>query len=298
MKTHQLRAFLAVFDHRSVRGAARALNLTQPAVTQSIRDLESSVGVQLFQRSTSGVAPTLFGTALERRARLIHFEIERAATELDQIRDGTIGTVAIAISTAVALDVLPQAFAHFRKSFPHVELRLNEASIPASLPRLVNGEIEFIVSQVLPGTLQDWDVSCLYKTSMVAAVRIGHPILETHSAREFPASEWLLPYDDDSGPQLIAQLFAGGHVQAPAQIVRCTSSAMGLRLVGSSDLIGVFAKTMVAKEFPHYGLVQLPLPEDLAPLDVCVVQRRNAVLTPAAQNFLDCLRFYGGRRPA
>ena len=81
MKTHQLRAFLAVFDHRSVRGAARALGLTQPAVTQAIKELESFVGVQLFERGTTGVQPTIFGNALERRARVIYFEIERATNE-------------------------------------------------------------------------------------------------------------------------------------------------------------------------------------------------------------------------
>ena len=298
MKTHQLRAFLAVFDHRSVRGAARALNLTQPAVTQAIKELEMLHGVQLFHRGTAGVTPTIFGEALEKRARVIYFEIERAGHELEQIRDGAKGVVSIAISTAAALDVLPPAFKHFRKSYPHVELRLNEASIPATLPRLVSGEVEFIVSQVLPGSLPDWDVRVLYKTSMIAAVRAGHPILGSAYGLDLPAAEWLLPYDDESGPALVKQLFSGGYLRPPSQIVTCTSTAMGLRLVGSSDLIGVFVKTMVTREFPHYGLVELPLPQALAPLEVCVVTRHNAVLTPAAQNFLDCLRFCADRLQA
>jgi len=295
MKTHQLRAFLAVFDHRSVRGAARALGLTQPAVTQAIKELESFVGVQLFERGTTGVQPTIFGNALERRARVIYFEIERATNELEQIRDGTKGVVSIAISTAAALPLLPPAFAHFRKSFPQVEVRLHEASIPTTLPKLLDGEVDFMVSQMLPGTLQEWDVRSLYSSSMIGAVRAGHPILQAPSISDYPTSEWLLPYDDANGPELLKQLFSGGHVRPPSQIVRCTSTAMALRLVGASDLIAVFVKTMVATEFPHYGLVELPLPEALAPLEVCVITRKHAVLTPAAQNFLDCLQFYADR---
>ena len=298
MKTHQLRAFLAVVDHGSVRGAARALHMTQPAVTQAIKELEAIAGVQLFHRGTTGVTPTIFGHALDKRARLICAEIDRAGDELEQIRDGAKGIVSIAISTAAALDVLPPAFAHFRKTYANVELRLNEASIPSSLPKLLNGEIEFIVSQVLPGTLPEWEVRCLYKTSMIAAVRTGHPILQERLSPDLPAAEWLLPYDGDSGPELVQRLFSGGYVRPPSQIVRCTSTAMGLRLVGESDLIGVFVKTMVLREFPHYGLVELPLPHPLSPLEVCVVQRKHAVLTPAAQNFLDCLCFYAGRSPA
>jgi len=297
MKTHQLRAFLAVFDHRSVRGAARASGLTQPAITQSIKELESFVGVQLFERGTTGVVPTIFGNALERRARLIYFEIERATDELEQIRDGTKGVVTIAISTAAALAVLPPAFAHFRKNFPQVEVRLHEASIPSTLPKLLEGGVDFIVSQLLPGTLHEWGVRSLYSSSMIGAVRAGHPILQERSISDYPAAEWLLPYDDENGPDLLRQLFSGGHVRPPSQIVRCTSTAMGLRLVGSSDLIGVFVKTMVSREFPHYDLVELPLQEALAPLEVCVITRKQAVLTPAAQNFLDCLQFYADRLP-
>lgn len=295
MKTQQLRAFLAVFDHRSIRGAARALGLTQPAVTQSIKDLENLVGVQLFERGVAGVQPTVFGNTLERRARRIYFEIERATDELEQVRDGTKGVVNVAISTAAALAVLPPAFAHFRKSFPRVEVRLNEASIPATLPKLVDGEVDFIVSQLLPDTLQEWDVHRLYTSSMIGAVRLDHPILRHRSIADYPAAEWVLPYDDESGPDLVRRLFSGGLLRPPAQIVRCTSTAMALRLVGSSDLIGVFVKTMVSKEFPHYGLVELPLEAAMAPLEVCVITRKNAVLTPAAQNFLDCLRFYSDR---
>lgn len=295
MKTHQLRAFLAVVDHRSVRGAARALGMTQPAVTQAIRELEAGAGVQLFHRSTTGVTPTIFGEALERRARSICFEIERAGNELEQIRDGAKGIVSIAISTAAALDVLPLAFADFRKRFANVEVRLHEASVPSSLPKLVHGEIEFIVSQVLPGSLPDWQVRSLYRTSMIAGVRAGHPILQERLSMDLPAAEWLLPYDADSGPAFVQQLFSGGYVQPPSQISRCTSTALGLQLVAGSDLIGVFVKTMVRREFAHYGLVELPLPMPLAPLEICVITRKNAMLTPAAQNFLDFIGFYASR---
>ena len=120
-------------------------------------------------------------------------------------------------------------------------------------------------------------------------------MLQEQLSCDLPAAEWLLPYDGESGPALVQQLFSGGYLRPPSQIVRCTSTAMGLQLVGRSELIGVFVMTMVQKEFPHYGLVELPLPLALAPLEVSVITRKRAVLTPAAQNFLDCLQFYADR---
>lgn len=290
MKLGQLRSFLSVAEHGSIRAAARALGVTQPAVTQAMRELETSLGVPLLQRGHAGVELTVYGTALERRASLIQREIEQAVLEIDQIRDGSTGRVTVALSTAVALQLLPGAFGAFRDRFPAVEVRLNEMSVPSTLPRLSDGSVDFAVSHLLPGSVTGWNVQPLYIGSMIAAVRIDHPAHAVTDVSSLTDWEWLLPYDDDSGPDLMQQLFSRAGISPPRRVVRCTSSAMGLKLVGASDLIGVFADTMVQTEFGHYGIEALPLAEPLAPLQISTIMRPGAVLSPAAQNFLDFLR--------
>ncbi|MES2974410.1 MAG: LysR family transcriptional regulator [Pseudomonadota bacterium] len=293
MKFSQLRAFLSVVEHGSIRGAARALGLTQPAVTQSMRELEASLDVPLLQRGTAGVELTVYGKSLARRANVIESEMERAVAEIHGIRDGSSGLINIAISTAVALQILPKAFARFRLRFPHVEVRLNEASIPNTLPRLLDGSCDYMISHVLPDTLGDWHAERIYQASMIGAARIGHPVLSAASIDEFAGWEWLLPYDDESAPGLVRQLFATTPMPAPKRVVRCTSSAMALKMVGASDLLSVFVDTMEKDEFPHYGIARIPLLGSLAALDICVISRPGSVFTPAAENFLDCLRKEG-----
>jgi LysR family transcriptional regulator of abg operon len=295
MKLGQLRSFLSVAEHGSIRGAARALGVTQPAVTQAMRELETSLGVPLLQRGHTGVELTVYGTALERRANLIHREIEQAISEIDQIRDGSTGRVTVALSTAVALQLLPGAFVAFRDKFPSVEVRLNEVSVPSTLPRLSDGSVDFAVSHLLPGSLTGWDVQRLFTSSMIVAARVGHPALAISDVSALADWEWLLPYDDDSGPDLMQRLFSQARISPPSRVVRCTSSAMGLKLVGTSDLIGVFAETMVQTEFPHYGIAKVPLTDPLAPLEISTIMRPGAVLSPAAQNFLDFLRAAASR---
>lgn len=175
MKISQLRSFLSVTEHGSIRGAARALGITQPAVTQAMRELEASLDVPLLQRGASGVELTVYGKSLARRANLIHREIEQALAEINQLRDGSTGLVAVAISTAVALQLLPAAFASFRAKYPMVELRLNEASIPHTLPRLLDGSVDFMVSHLLPGSMSGWEVEPLYTTTMVATQGTATP---------------------------------------------------------------------------------------------------------------------------
>lgn len=290
MKISQLRSFLSVVEHGSIRGAARALGLTQPAVTQAMRELELSLDVPLLQRGTAGVELTVYGKSLAQRASVIEREIERAVTEIRGIRDGSSGRINIAISTAVAMQILPKAFAAFRSKFPAVEVRLNEASIPNALPRLLDGSVDYMISHVLPDSLGHWAVERLYRASMIAAARTGHPALSHKDPAAFADWEWVLPYDDESAPALVRQLFAGSGVPPPRKVMRCTSTAMALKMVGESDLLAVFVDTMEEEEFPHYGIVKIPQLETLAALDVCVISRPGSVFSPAAQNFLDCLR--------
>ena len=107
MKPHQLKAFLTVMQLRSIRKAANALFITQPAISRAIRELEESLQVPLFVRGAQGVTPTEYGLAFEKRARLLEQEAERARDELRQMRDGQLGCVRVAVSSVPAMALRP-----------------------------------------------------------------------------------------------------------------------------------------------------------------------------------------------
>jgi LysR family transcriptional regulator of abg operon len=130
----------------------------------------------------------------------------------------------------------------------------------------------------------------LYATALVVAMRRGHPLLRSRSLRELSDAEWLLPYDMETAPHLLELLFAAHGATLPKRIVQCTSTAMGLRLVGTQDLVAVFLETVAQTEFKHYGIKQLKLTEPLQALMICIISRRDSELTPAAQRFFDCVR--------
>ncbi|MBY4749693.1 LysR family transcriptional regulator, partial [Burkholderia cepacia] len=78
MKHHQLRALAAIAEHGSLRAAARAIHLSQPALTKAIRELELDLGVPLVTRNARGAQLTRFGQAVYARARLILAEMQHA----------------------------------------------------------------------------------------------------------------------------------------------------------------------------------------------------------------------------
>jgi LysR family transcriptional regulator of abg operon len=290
MKPNQLRTFLTVIEQRSIRGAARHLGVSHPAVTSSMRGLEADLGVILLERSVAGIRLTPYGQAFEPRARFLLSEMRRAREELHQIREGNVGRVSLAASTSVALTVLPGAFREFRRASPGIDVRLSEASLPTSLARLRDGSVDLIVSQMMEPSQNEFDITPLYASPLVAAIRSGHPLAGSRSLRELSDAEWLLPYDMETAPHLLELLFAAHGARLPKRIVQCTSTAMGLRLVGTQDLIGVFLETLAQTEFKHYGIKRLKLSEPLQALVICIITRRDSQLTPAAQRFFDCIR--------
>ncbi len=115
---HLWRAFLAVFDHGSLSGAARALRQTQPTLGRQIATLESDLGAPLFTRSTDGLRPTEIAMELEPHGRAM----AAAAAALMRTasgRDGELrGTIRLAASEIVGGVVLPPILARFRTLHP------------------------------------------------------------------------------------------------------------------------------------------------------------------------------------
>ena len=98
MKDHQLKALVQVADSGSIRAAARAMNLSQSALTKALRELEEDIGAELLQRSYKGIGFTPEGNALLIRARLVLATIDKARAEIRQMRGGAGAHVKAAIT--------------------------------------------------------------------------------------------------------------------------------------------------------------------------------------------------------
>lgn len=298
MKLNQLRAFLAVAEHKSIRGAARALALSQPAVTKTVRELERDFGLRLLQRSVAGIALTEAGQAFAIRARLLVEEMRRARDEIEQIRDGGTGSVSLAVSSTVGLTLLPRAFAAFRAQMPRVRVAFAEATLPYALARLRDGSLDFVAVHTLPALIDDeFTHETLFSAPLVVGVRGGHPLARSRSLADLVEAEWLLPGMVGSGADQLAALFERHGLKAPERVVPCHTLSVALALMAESDLVSLFAAPLIPLELAPRGFVALDLAETLPDTAITIVMRRGGRLTPAAQRFVDCLRAAAGRQP-
>ncbi len=144
---HLWRAFLAVLDHGSLSGAARALRQTQPTLGRQIATLESDLGTPLFTRSTDGLRPTEIAMELVPHGRAM----AAAAAALMRTasgRDGELrGTIRLAASEIVGGVVLPPILARFRALHPRVDIAL---SLSNRVEDLLRGDADLAVRNVAP----------------------------------------------------------------------------------------------------------------------------------------------------
>jgi DNA-binding transcriptional LysR family regulator len=119
----QLDQFLAVVDQGGFRGAARALNIAQPAVSRNVGNLENALGVQLLERSRRGVKLTPAGATLADGARSLRKEIRDLAQRTLLADRGEIGELGIGYTDFAIAGVLPEIVKRFRARHPRVRLR-------------------------------------------------------------------------------------------------------------------------------------------------------------------------------
>src|SRR3546814_7919098 len=121
LRLHQLRQFIAVAEERNFRRAAARLHMSQPPLSQAVQQLEAELGVRLFERSRTGVAPTRAGQAFLEEARHVVAQLERAVAVARGAAPGLSGRLSVGFPNSVTFSVLPEALRQFHATHGAVD---------------------------------------------------------------------------------------------------------------------------------------------------------------------------------
>ena len=295
MKHHHLRALVAIANHGSINAAARALHLTQPAITKAMRELEAEAGVPLLVRNSWGVTLTTDGQALLARARLIVCEIERAEEELAARRGVGEGRLRVGVSPLPGLAVLPQAYARFRRAMPGVAVDLLEFDLPRLQENLRNGQVDLalaVVHSPNPDPFIQYTELAVVPTTFV--VRSGSPLADATSFADLQDAEWLHQDGSDGYPRYLAGLFARHGLPPPRRVTRCTSNSLFITLLLESDAVVQLSVGSVRSRYIVSQLTALALPENPPDIRMTLMLREGAILTRTADYFIHCIRESAG----
>src|SRR5690606_37008067 len=102
------------------------LHTTQPGMSKWLKDLESEVGLSLFERHARGLTPTVHGEVLIEHARRINAQLDRAAADMRVLQEGGSGRVVIGASGAAATEAAPRAVLAMAREMPDLRIDLVE----------------------------------------------------------------------------------------------------------------------------------------------------------------------------
>ncbi|WP_423194391.1 LysR substrate-binding domain-containing protein [Cupriavidus sp. H18C2] len=285
MKLHHLRDFVAIAETRSIRGASRQLGLTQPALTRSLRELETELGAPLLERHARGVVPTPIGQAFLRRAHAAMEEIRRAQEEVAQMRGTQTGTVAVGLSGATWLGLVPEVFPAFRKSHPAVRLRMVEGFFPALEGRLSDGTLDFYIGPRPERIDADrYSVDLLFQNDRVVAGRRGHPLRQALQLAELVDAEWILTGAREPLEREFAEVFAGYGLNPPVAMVQAESMIGVAALLSMTDALALLPRQWIDSPLFAGVVEMIAIEERMDSADIVRIARAGLPLTPAASH--------------
>jgi DNA-binding transcriptional LysR family regulator len=303
MELRQLRHFLALMEHNSLRRAAAALHITPQALSASISRLEEDCGVVLFERGSTGVAPTRFAESLLPRATLVCAEAARARAELEQLARTKTRRLAIGVGWFSSQALTAMALQRFLAQEGCADVTVIEGTSEELHVRLLRGELDLVLStpsaeiQIEP----QLETEILFESTDLVYARSSHPLRGRRSVTladvvPFP---WIISAGIEArSPRLFDACDAQG-VPRPTHVVRTDSSHVIQRLISGGDFL-MLGGAMPAPFRPPFmdECIELDVPDLARRYYGLLAWRRAAALIPAAMRLRALLReVFGAQSP-
>lgn len=285
MELSELRVFLKVASERSFSRAALKLHRTQPAVSQSIRRLETDVGERLFDRATKDATLTEAGRLLKEYAeRMLRLE-EEAETAVRELKDLRRGRVLIGANEASVHAVLP-LIGRFRQAHPLVHVDVRRVHARQIGAEVAQGSLDFGVLTFQPAE-NDLKTVTLGQDEVVMLVHPSSPLARRRDVTLAEcARQTVVAHNDPSHVrERVLRLFDQHHI--PANILISLPSLEGIKRAVAMELgVALLPRRCAEAEIARGELVALQVPEIRLRRHVRLIYRKTGERSHAAAAFL------------
>lgn len=294
-----MRLLVALDDYRNVGKVAASSNITQPAVSKALAELERSLGLKLFERSIKGLQPTPYGECLIRHSRGVLTQFAHAQKELAELADGEVRRVSVGVGGHASVELLPRAMALLKSRIPDTAIHVREDAMRLLLPDLWSGDLDLIVGRLprarYPGLAQ----RTLTDRTITLTVRAQHPLARYKRLRwsQLEPYPWLLPPVGTPLRAPVERALELNHLPIAANAIETLSVNIICNYLAMSDAIAVLA-SQVSGHYQRTGLLHilpLELPQVASPGGV--IWNLQKPLSRPAQLMIDCLEQVSAAHP-
>jgi len=280
-----LKAFVTVADLGSFVRTAKALNLSQPALSRRIHKLEESLGAPLLERSTRHVRLTMVGRDFLPKVRRLIVEFETSVLAIRALGAHSSGLVSVAAVPTAVFYFLPIAIGRFSEAYPRSRVRILDVGANEGLEAVVRGEADFGIN-FIGGSHADIEFQRLMTDPFVVACRHDHPFASRQQVSWADlASQRVITVGQNSGNRTLIDTALAGHGIQLAWTYEVAHLWASLGLVEAGLGIAVLPQ-MATPAAGHPILRSVRLAEPEVCRTIGIVRRRGATPSPHACQFL------------
>jgi LysR family transcriptional regulator, regulator for genes of the gallate degradation pathway len=292
----RLLAFVELAEQHNMAAVAETLGISQPAVSQSLREIENGIRIDLFKRTPRGIVPTPLGAVLALHIKRALAELRIAEDEINALKGAVQGSIAVGSLSVGRARLLPLAITRLLKDYPNLTVTTEEGAFEHLAMLLRAGEIDFILGALRsPEQTTGLIREVITHDTMAIVVRAGHPLAKRRklSLADVLALDWVLPKRPTPTRELLEATLHQRGLASPTVKLETADLAVTLGAVLQSDMVTAVSEHQLNRELQSDALSVLPiaLPETTRPIGI--LQRAGGIPSPATRLLLDIIREIG-----
>ncbi|EOY66502.1 LysR substrate-binding domain-containing protein [Klebsiella pneumoniae] len=292
IRLRHLHTFVAVAQQGTLGRAAETLNLSQPALSKTLNELEQLTGTRLFERGRFGAQLTLVGEQFLTHAVKVLDALNSAGQALNRKEGLNNDIVRIGALPTAALGILPTVIGQFHKQQKDITLQVATMNNTMLLAGLKSGEIDIGIGRMSdPELMSGLHYELLFLESLKLVVRPGHPLLQ-ETVTLSRVMEWpVVVSPKGTVPRQNAEaLLQSQGCKMPAGCIETLSASLSRQLTVDFDYVWFVPSGAVKDDLRRGVLTALPIATQGAGEPIGILTRVDATLTPGTQTLLSAIR--------
>jgi DNA-binding transcriptional LysR family regulator len=292
LKLKDLDVFMAVAAVGGMGKAVERLNLSQPAISKAIADLEQTLGVRLLDRSRQGVEPTAYGTALVKRGTAVFDELRQCVGDIDFLADPTMGDLRIGAVEGMASAFVAPLIQRLSMKHPRMTFSVEVAGTAKLCSELSKRGIELAIARTHGALPEDQQGETLFTDSLVVAAAATNPLTRrrTIALAELLDEPWTLEPSDTFYGGLAAMAFSGAGLTPPKATIVTNSRNFQAALLETGRFLTIHPAFVVSPQRKNSTLkaLRVALPHTRSAVQIITPRYRS--ISPLAQFFVEQMR--------
>lgn len=258
-----LRCFVTCAGLANETLAARALGLSQPAVSQQLRSLHQACGRPLMQRTQRGLRLTREGERVLGPFKRVLSTLRVLEEQMSAYRGEATGRLHLGVLPMASTSLAPQALAGLLRRMPRVVVTVSDGTYEAMARQLKTGDLDMILGplrgEFVAPELEERE---LFQESLIAVVRQGHALASAgrvRSLRQLRSLAWIAPLENTPAHAAFERAFRAAGVPLPQASFHANSPPLVRALLMKSDHIALMSPLQVEEDLGSGALVRVPV---------------------------------------